>query len=222
MRFISPFFLVLSLFSFPVFSMEEEIVFNLKRKKQQEEVQTKKKKLIPLEFKRESFSYSEDFVVFNEKAKSDLKKGTFLNVHIPYSLIASFKEEFPVYGIVIFPFKGLISGSIKGIKNTNKALILFDEVIISDEKTSIESFPIFLSGDLKESLLKDIALNFFESLPSVLASTLKTKTSGAEIHFINSDLKNRLENLSSIETEKRTGQEYLELKKGQFLKVLIQ
>ena len=42
-------------------------------------------------------------------------------------------------------------------------------------KQAIESFPVFLGGDLKESLLKDISLNFFESLPSVLALALKTQ-----------------------------------------------
>ena len=208
-------------FSFFVFGVEDEVVFNLKRKKQKEEVQEKKRKPVPLKFRRQSFSYSEDFVVFNEKPKSDLKKGTFLRVNIPYSIIASFNEKFPVYGIVTHPFKGIISGTVKGIKNTNKAIILFDEVIISENKTSIESFPVFLSGDLKESLLKDISLNFFESLPSILALAFKTQIPQTGIHFITADLKNKVSSLSSLKTEKRTRKEYLELKNIKLFKVLI-
>ena len=57
---------------------------------------------------------------------------------------------------------------------------------------AIESFPVFLEGDLKESLLKDITLNFFESLPSVLTLALQAKIPPAQIHFINSDLKNKI------------------------------
>ena len=86
-------FLPIFFFSYFALSMEDEVVFNLKRKKQKEEIQEKKKKPVPLKFRRQSFSYSEDFVVFNEKPKSDLKKGTFLRVNIPYSVIASFNEK---------------------------------------------------------------------------------------------------------------------------------
>ena len=106
-----------------------EIVFELKRESKKSN-EAKRKKSIPLKFRRQSFSYSDDFVVFNEKPKSDIKKGTALRVNIPYSVIASFSEEFPVYAVVTYPFKAVLSGKIKGVKNTNKALILFDEIIL--------------------------------------------------------------------------------------------
>ena len=216
------FYFLLFLFSFPpsAFSMEEEIVFELKRENKKSN-QEKKKKSIPLKFRRHSFSYSDDFVVFNEKPKSDLKKGTALRVNIPYSVIASFSEEFPVYGVVTYPFKAVLSGTIKGVKNTNKALLLFDEIILNNEAQSINSFPVFLNGNLKESLLKDIALNFFESLPSVLALALKTQIPQAGIHFINTDLQSKMGKLSSIETEKRKRQEYLELESLKLLRIVI-
>ena len=219
MKFYS-FLLFLYFFPPSAFSMEEEVVFELKRESKKSN-QEKRKKSIPLKFRRHSFSYSDDFVVFNEKPKSDLKKGTALRVNIPYPVIASFSEEFPVYGVVTYPFKAVLSGKIKGVKNTNKALILFDEIILNDEAQSINSFPVFLNGNLKESLLKDIALNFFESLPSVLALALKTQIPQAGIHFINTDLQSKMGKLSSIETEKRKRQEYLELESIKLLKVVI-
>ena len=86
-------------FSLPVFSMEDEVVFELKRFSKKKQTQTKRKKIIPEKFKRTSFSYSKEFLVFNEKPKSSLKKGTVLKVNIPYALIASFNEDFPVYAI---------------------------------------------------------------------------------------------------------------------------
>ena len=90
------------------------------------------------------------------------------------------------------------------------------------EKTqSIESFPIFLEGDLKESLLKDIALNFFESLPSILSVALQSKIPPAQIHFINSDLKNKIGNLSSLETQKRRLLQYLEIKNLKLFQIII-
>ena len=144
--------------------MEEEVVFELKREIKKSKQKTEKKKTLPLKFKRKSFSYSKDFLIFNEKPASHIKKGTVLRVNIPYSVIASFNEEFPIYGIVTYPFKAVLSGEIKAVKDTNKALVIFDEVIVNSETTAIESFPIFLNGDLRESFLKDIALNFFESL----------------------------------------------------------
>ena len=160
-------FLPVFFFSHFAFSIEEEVVFELKREKTKKQNQTKKKKTLPLKFNRQSFSFSEDFLIFNEKPASHIKKGTALRVNIPYPVIASFTEEFPLYAIVIYPFKAVLSGKIKGVKNTNKASVIFDEVIVNGEKTAIESLPVFLNGDLKESLLKDIALNFFDSLPSV-------------------------------------------------------
>ena len=213
----------LFLFFYPPssFSVEEEVVFNLNKKKQKENVKPKKENPLPLEFRRKSFSYSDDFVVFNEKPASNLKPGTALRVNIPYPVIASFNEEFPVYAVVIYPFKAVISGKIKAVKNTDKALILFDEIILNDETQSIKSFPVFLSGNLKESLLKDIALNFFESLPSVLALALRTQIPQAGIHFINTDLQSKMGKLSIIEKEKRKKQEYLELKDIKLLRVVI-
>ena len=203
---------LISVFSLPVFSMEDEVVFELKRGEKKKQTQTKRKKTIPEKFKRKSFSYNKEYLVFNEKPKSSLKKGTVLKVNIPYRLIASFNEDFPIYGIVINPFQGIVLGKIKGVKNTNKAIISFNEIIMDGKTQSIESFPIFLEGDLKESLLKDIALNFFESLPSVLALALQSKIHPAQIHFINSDLKNKIGNLSSLETQKRRLLQYLEIK----------
>ena len=73
-------------------------------------------------------------------------------MNIPYSVIAGFNEEFPVYGVVTSPFKGVVSGKIKGVKNTKKALINFDEIIINGDRTAIESFPVFYKWGLKKSL----------------------------------------------------------------------
>ena len=225
MRFVSPLLcsLFLSIFFFPhsAFSIEEEVVFELKREKTKKQNQTKKKKTLPLKFKRKSFSFSKDFLIFNEKPASHIKKGTALRVNIPYPVIASFTEEFPLYAIVTYPFKAVLSGKIKGVKNTNKASVIFDEVIVNGEKTAIESFPIFLNGDLRESLLKDIALNFFDSLPSVLGLALRTQIPQTGIQFINTDLQNKMGKLSIIETEKRKRLQYLELKDIKLLKVVI-
>ena len=216
-------FLLLPIFFFPysAFSIEEEVVFELKREKTKKQNQTKKKKTLPLKFKRRSFSFSKDFLIFNEKPASHIKKGTALRVNIPYPVIASFTEEFPLYAIVTYPFKAVLSGKIKGVKNTNIASVIFDEVIVNGEKTAIESFPIFLNGDLRESLLKDIALNFFDSLPSVLGLALRTQVPQTGIHFINTDLQNKMGKLSIIETEKRKRIQYLELKDIKLLKVVI-
>ena len=216
-------FLFLPIFFFPyfAFSIEEEIVFELKREKTKTKNQPKNKKTLPLKFQRKSFSFSKDFLIFNEKPASLLKKGTALRVNIPYPIIASFKEEFPLYAIVTYPFKAVLSGTIKGVKNTNKALVIFDEVIFNGEKTAIKSFPIFLNGNLKESLLKDIALNFFESLPSVLGLALKAQIPQTGIQFINTDLQNKVGKLSIIETQKRKRLQYLELKNIKLLKVII-
>ena len=223
MRFVSPLFcfLFLSIFFFPAFGIEEEIVFELKREKTKKQNQTKKKKTLPLKFKRRSFSFSKDFLIFNEKPASHIKKGTALRVNIPYPIIASFTEEFPLYAIVTYPFKAVLSGKIKGVKNTNKASVIFDEIIVNGEKTAIESFPIFLNGDLKESLLKDIALNFFDSLPSVLGLALRTQIPQTDIQFINTDLQNKMGKLSIVETEKRKRLQYLELRNIKLLKVVI-
>ena len=215
--------LLLPIFFFPysAFSIEEEVVFELKREKIKKQNQTKKKKTLTLKFKRQSFSFSKDFLIFNEKPASHIKKGTALRVNIPYPVIASFTEEFPLYAIVTYPFKAVLSGKIKGVKNTNKASVIFDEVIVNGEKTAIESFPIFLNGDLKESLLKDIALNFFDSLPSVLGLALRTQIPQTGIQFINTDLQNKMGKLSIIETEKRKRLQYLELRNIKLLKVVI-
>ena len=202
--------------------MEDEIVFELKREEGKKKAkQIRKKKVTQEKFKRKSFSFSKDFVVFNSKPKSSLKPGTFLKVNIPYPLIASFSEDFPVYGVAVHPFFAVLSGTIKGVKNTNKAILSFDEIIMEGENQAIKSFPVFLSGDLKESLLKDIALNFFESLPSVLALALGSKLPQSQIHFINTDLKNKVGGLSVLETERKKRFQYLEIKNTKLLKVVI-
>ena len=203
------------------FSMEEEVVFELKREIEKSKQQTKRKKPLLLKFKRHSFSYNKDFLVFNEKPVSDITKGTILKVNIPYPVIASFTEEFPLYGIVIYPFRAVLSGKIKAVKNTNKAIINFDEMIVNGEKTSIETFPVFINGDLKEALLKDIALNFFESFPSVLTMALRTQIPQTGIHFINTDLKNKVEKLSILEAEQKKSLGYLELNNIKLLKIII-
>ena len=213
-------FLLLWLFPPVTFSLENEVVFKLK-KKERKQTETKKKDPTPLRFRRESFSYSKDFVIYNEKPKSSLKPGTVLKVNIPYPVIASFNEEFPLYGVIVSPFSGVLSGKIKGVKSSNKALISFDEVIFNKEPKAIKSFPVFLEGDLKEALLKDIFLNFFESLPSVLAFTLRTQIPSSGIHFINSDLQNKIGKLSFIEQEKRKRLQYLEFKNIKLFKVVI-
>ena len=221
--FTSFYFLFLCVWLFPCssFSMEEEVVFELKREIKKSENKTKRKKAIPLRFKRQSFSFQKDFLIFRELPASDLKRGTVLRVNIPYPVIASFTEEFPVYGIVTYPFKGIGSGKIKALKNTNKVSITFNEMIVDGEKSAIESFPVFINGDLKEALFKDIALNFVESLPSMLGFALRTQIPQAGIHFINTDLQNKVGKLSSIETEKRGRLQYLEISDIKLLKIVI-
>jgi len=213
-------FLLIWLFPYSAFSLENEVVFKLK-KKERKQTETKKKDPTPLKFRRESFSYSKNFVIYNEKPKSGLKPGTALRVNIPYPAIASFNEEFPLYGVIVSPFPGVLSGKIKGVKNTNKALVSFDEIIMNEEGRAIKSFPVFLSGDLKEAILKDIFLNFFESLPSVLGLALRTQIPSSGIHFINSDLQNKIGKLSFIEQEKRARLQYLELNNIKLFKVVI-
>ena len=213
-------FLFVFSFSDPAFSMETAF-FELKREPKTTKKQTKRKKSVPLKFQRRSFSYNKDFLVFNEKPVSDIKKGSVLKLHIPYPVIASFTEEFPLYGILIYPFKAVLSGNIKAIKNTNKALINFDEVIMNNEKIEIETFSVFLHGDLKEALFKDIALNFFESLPSVLALALRTQIPQTGIHFINTDLKNKVERLFILEAERKQSFGYLEFNNIKILKIII-
>lgn len=203
-----------------VSSMEEEVVFELKREKRRQK-QMKKKKAILKKFNRQSFSYSKEFVVFNEDSKSDLKPGSVLKVNVPYSIIASFNEDFPIYGVVVSPFKGIVSGKIKAVKNTNRALVSFDEVIVNNSLEKIKSLPVFLEGDLKESLFKDVALNFFDSLPSVLALALRSQLPQAQIHFINTDLKGKVGKLSVMESEKRRRLQYIEIPNIRLFEVII-
>ena len=200
--------------------MEEEVVFELKREKKRQK-EMKRKKATSKKFNRQSFSYSKDFVVFNEDSKSALKPGSVLKVNIPYPLIASFDEEFPIYGIVVSPFKGIVSGKIKAVKSTNRALISFDEVIVNNNLEKIKSIPVFLEGDLKESLFKDIALNFFDSLPSVLALALRSQLPQSQIHFINTDLKGKMGKLSVMESERRKRLQYLEIPNIKLFSVVI-
>ena len=126
-----------------------------------------------------------------------------------------------IFSHLLSPFLSILSGKIKGVKNTNKALVSFNEIIIEGEAQVIESFPVFLEGDLKESLFKDITLNFFESLPSVLTLALQAKIPPAQIHFINSDLKSKISNLSSLETQKRRLIQYLEIKDIKLFQVIV-
>ena len=158
-------FLSLSFSSFSAFSLEEETVFELKRESKKSKQQTGRKKSVPLKFKRHFFSYNKDFLIFNEKPTFSLQKGSALKVNIPYPVIASFTEEFPLYGVMTYPFGAVLSGKIKAIKNTNKALINFDEMIVNDESSTIETFPVFVDGDLRESLFKEIALSFLKVFP---------------------------------------------------------
>ena len=201
--------------------MEKEVVFELKREIKKSKSQTKRKKTTSLKFKRQSFSYSKEFLIYNKKPSSNLEKGRALRVNIPYPVIASFTEEFPVFGIVTYPFKGVLSGKIKALKNTNKASVIFDEMIVNGEKRALESFPVFINGDLRESLFKDIAINFFESLPTVLGLALRSQVPQAGLHFINTDLQNKLEKLPSLETEKRKRLQYLEFQNIKLLKIVI-
>ena len=214
------FVLFLPVFCFPCFAFSEDVFFELKREIKKSKKQTNRKKTLQ-KFKRKSFSFQKDFLIFNEKPKFDIKKGTALRVNISYPVIAGFTEEFPLYGIVFHPLKAVISGKIKAVKNTNQALIQFDEIIVNDEKTAIETFPVFVRGDLRESLFKDMALNFFESLPSILALALRTKIPETGIHFINTDLQNKMKNLSILEVEKKQSLGYLEFKNIKLLKVII-
>ncbi|MCY4512240.1 MAG: hypothetical protein OXB86_00965, partial [Bdellovibrionales bacterium] len=180
-----------------------------------------RRKPFPPRFKRHSFTFNKEFVVYNEKPKSHLKPGTVLRVNIPYPVIASFNEEFPVYGIVISPFSGIVSGKIKAIKNTDRALVFFDEIVFNGEIRAIQSFPFYLEGDLKEAFLKDLFLNFFESLPSVLTLALESKIPQSQVHFINTDLQNKMGNLSSLKQEEKRRLRYLEIRDIQLLRVAI-
>ena len=215
-------FILIAGFSYSVFSLEEETVFELKREIKESSAKKLKKKSVKRKFKRNSFSYNEDFLIFNEKASSSLKAGSILRINIPYPVIASFEEEFPVYGVITNPFKGIITGKIRAIKNTRKALLVFDEVILNEKIQKIKSFPVFISGNLKESLIKDIFLSFFESLPSILALSLKSNLPQPQIQFINTDLKSKMKNLPHIENEKRKLTRYLELKNIKLFNVIIQ
>ena len=210
--------LFICLFSFQIGASQEDVVFELKRERKQP---VKRKKAIPQKFKRWSFAYSKDFVIFNEKSKPDLKPGTVLKIHIPYPLIASFSEEFPIYGIAVSPLQGIVSGKIRGVKDTNRASLSFDEIIISGKVQSVQSFPVFLEGDLKEALFKDIALGFFESLPSVLALALRERLPQPQIQFINTDLKNKMEKLSVVKKEREERMKYLEVKNPGIFQAVI-
>ena len=213
--------------SFSAGALAEDSVFKIARKlkaPKKDKSKTETKKALPLEFRRQSFSYSEDFIIYKGKAKSHLKAGTFLKVYMPQITIASFNEEFKVYGFVISPVKAVLSGKIKAIKNTNKASIVFDEISYKSETKSIETFPLFLTGDLKKSFLKDIVLSFSDSLSSVLGFALKNQIpQTAGIHFISSDLKNEMSKLSAFEKQKQQNEklEYLEIKNIKLLRVII-
>ena len=88
------FFMIFFLFSFPVLSEEDEVVFELKREeKKPKQKQIKRKKPLPPRFKRHSFTYNKDFVVYNKKPKSHLKPGTTLRINIPYPVIACYVKS---------------------------------------------------------------------------------------------------------------------------------
>ena len=199
---------------------QEEVVFELKRN-EKKTGQAKGKKAIPQKFNRRSFSYNKEFVIFNERPKSRLKPGSVLKVSIPYPLIASFNEEFPVYGIVVNPFQGIASGKIQGVKDTNKALVSFNEIIIGGKVQAVQSFPVFMEGDLKEALFKDLALSFFENLPSALALALRSQVSEPQIQFINTDLKNKMGKLSVLEKKRKERMKYLEIKDPGLFQAII-
>ena len=229
MKFLFYFFLFFISYavSFSAFGLTEEPVFKITKKfkeTKKEKPKAKAKKNIPLEFQRQSFSYSEDFVIYNEKAKSHLKSGTILKIYIPQIVIAGFNEEFKVYSFVISPIKAILSGKARAIKNTNKALIIFNEITYKGETKSIETFPVFLNGELKKSLFKDILLNFSDSLSSVLGLALKNQIpQKTGIHFISSDFKHEMSKLSTIQEKKLENKklEYLEIKNINFLKVIV-
>ena len=225
MKFFSYFLLIFIFFSLPyAFSLGEEKVFKLTKKFKETKKKAKRKKEIPLEFRRQSFSYSENFVIYNEKAKSQLKSETVLKVYIPQIVIAGFNEEFKIYGVMLKPFKAILSGKIRAIKDTNKALIVFNEITHKGETKVIETFPLFLNGNLKKSFLKDIVLNFSDSLSFVLGLALKNQMpQTAGIHFISSDLKNDISSFSIKQEQKQQNQklEYLEVKNIKILKVIV-
>ena len=54
----------------------------------------------------------------------------------------------------------------------------------------------------------------------MLALTLRTQIPQTGIHFINTDLQNKMGNFSAIETEKRKRLQYLEFKDIGILKVV--
>ena len=230
-HFFFRFLLALAFFSisFSCLGLKEEPLFQLKREirasKKKTKKQTKggKQNSVPLKFQRHSFSYSEDFVVFNEKPKSHLKAGAVLKVHIPDNVIAVFDEEFQVYGVVVSPFRAVVLGKVRAIKSANKALIIFDEIILNGEKKAIGTFPLLLNGDLKESLFKDIVLNFSDSLPSILALALKTQVPQTGLHFITTDFKDKIAEFSNKEREKKKNQrlEYLKIKNTELLKLVV-
>ena len=207
-------------FTFSSFSMEEEIVFELKREIKKPTKQIKSKKTLPLKFKRKSFSFHKDFLIFNEKSVSHIKKGTVLQVHIFYETIASFEEENPIFGFIFKPFKAVVFGKIKAIKNTNKALILFNELIMDKEIKSIKTSPVFITGDLKESFLKDFFNKFFDILSTATNSYLGIFGNDSyKFHLLNTALQNQNKTFSEREKDKRI--KYLEFKKIKPFKIII-
>ena len=100
-------------------------------------------------------------------------------------------------------------------------MVAFDEIVFDGEVKAIQSFPVFLEGDLKEAFLKDIFLNFFESLPSALTLALGPKIPQSQVHFINTDLKNKMDKLSSLKQEEKRRLRYLEIRDIKIFRVAV-
>ena len=207
-------------FSFSALALQEELIFKLKRKiKDNTKKQTKQKKEVPLEFQRHSFSYSDDFEILNKAPKANLKTGTVLMVSFPYSFPASFEEEIEVIAIVVSPFQAGLLGKAKANKSTNKVVIKFDEIVINEELKSIETFPVFLTGKMKDTFLKDITTGFFESVPRAISLFLNS-TPNFLSQFIDKNLKSKKAKLSDRKHQKQK-LEYLAVKKEHLLKVIV-
>ena len=188
-------------FCFKALSFDDEIVFQIREGvKELERKQKEIDKPKALEFRRQSFSYSDDFVILNKEPKAPLKSGTVLKVDFIFPIPEITSEEIEVIALVISPIKAGLFGKIKAVKNTNQAKLVFHDIVYNEKVYSIETFPVFLKGRLQASFFKELAFDFLESIPVFLAFTASSHKSLR--HFINKDLKDKTKELSDKEKRK--------------------
>ncbi|MDE0092369.1 MAG: hypothetical protein OXN83_03675 [Oligoflexia bacterium] len=212
---------VFSSFCFEAQSLDD-IIFEIKRGvKEFERKQINKPKA--LEFQRKSFSYSDDFVILNKPPKSHLKSGTVLKVDFVFPFPPVNDEEIEALALVISPIKASLFGRVKAIKNSNQAVLTFNEIVFNDKVYSIETFPVFLKGKLKESFLKDIALGFFENIPVFISLGLSSANKALS-QFLNKELKNETKEIAQKKKQiqnKNQKMKALEINQIGIIKVIV-